>query len=29
MITEERALLKSAAMVTLAETFAMDDDCTH
>jgi len=29
MITEERALLKSAAMVALAKTFAMDDDCAH
>src|ERR1035441_6355349 len=29
MITEERALLKSAAMVALAETFAMDYDCAH
>jgi hypothetical protein len=29
MITEERALLNGAAMVALAETFAMDDDCAH
>jgi hypothetical protein len=29
MIAEERALLKSAAMVALAETLAMNDDCTH
>ena len=29
MITEERALLKSTAMVALAETLAMDDDCAH
>jgi hypothetical protein len=29
MIAEERALLKCAAMVPLAETFAMDDDFAH
>ena len=29
MISEELALLKSTAMVALAETFAMDDDCAH
>ena len=29
MIAEERALPKSAAMVALAETLAVDDDCAH
>jgi hypothetical protein len=29
MVAEERALLKSAAMVPLAETFAVNDYSTH
>ena len=28
-IADEWALLKSAAMVRLAETFTLDNDCTH
>jgi hypothetical protein len=29
MVAEERTLLKGTAMVPLAETLDMDDDCAH